>query len=75
MTADAPKFSVLWEDQEGQGHRSMHMTGFDDEQGARRFALDQRAKGMRLVAVFTVDGMFRKDRLEKWLEGLPALRS
>ena len=69
MTAEAAKFGVLWEDLAGQGYRSMHMTGFEDEQGARRFALDQRAKGMRLVAVFTVDGMFRKDRLEKWLEG------
>jgi hypothetical protein len=69
MTAEAAKFSVLWEDQTGQGHRSMHMTGFDDGQSVRRFALDQRSKGMRLVAVFTVDGMFRKGRLEKWLEG------
>lgn len=66
---EASKFSVLWEDQAGQGYRSMHMTGFEDEQSTRRFALGQRAKGMRLVAVFTVDGMFRKDRLEKWLEG------
>ena len=36
------------------------MTGFDDGQGARRFALDQREKDMRPVAVFMVDGMFRK---------------
>ena len=47
----------------------MHMTGFDDELAARRFALHQREKGMRIVAVFTVEGMFRKDQLEKWLEG------
>ena len=69
MTTDAAKFSVLWEDQGSQDKHAMHITGFDGEQGARRFALDQREKGMRVVAVFTVDGMFRKDRLEKWLEG------
>jgi hypothetical protein len=45
------------------------MTGFDDELAARRFALEQREKGMRIVAVFTVETVFRKDRLEKWLEG------
>jgi hypothetical protein len=32
MTAEAAKFGVLWEDQAGQGYRSMRMTGFEDEQ-------------------------------------------
>jgi hypothetical protein len=66
---EAAKFSVLWEDQSSQDKRAIHMTGFADELSARRFALGQRNQGMRIVAVFTVDGMFRKDRLEKWLEG------
>lgn len=69
MMVEAAKFSVLWEDQGSQDRRAMHMTGFDDELAARRFALGQREKGMRIVAVFTVEGMFRKDQLEKWLEG------
>jgi hypothetical protein len=64
MTAQEAKYSVLWDDQ-----GTMHMTGFDDELAARRFALEQREKGMRIVAVFTVETVFRKDRLEKWLEG------
>jgi hypothetical protein len=68
MAAEA-RFSVLWEDRASEDNRAMHMTGFDDEQGARRFALDQREKGARIVAVFTIEGMFRKNRLEKWLEG------
>ena len=69
MTAEEAKFSVLWENEVSQEKRSMHMTGFDDEVAARRFALDQREKGMRIIAVFTVEGIFRKDQLEKWLEG------
>jgi hypothetical protein len=69
IMAEAAKFSVLWEDQASKEKRAMHMTGFDDELAARRFALHQREKGMRIVAVFTVEGMFRKDQLEKWLEG------
>jgi hypothetical protein len=68
MTAEEAKFSVLWENEVSQEKRLMHMTGFDDEVAARRFALDRRGKGMRIVAVFTVEGMFRKDRLDKWLE-------
>jgi hypothetical protein len=69
MAAEAARFSVLWEDQASQDKRAMHMTGFDDEQATRRFALDQREEGARIVAVFTIEGMFRKNRLEKWLEG------
>ena len=69
MMAEVAKFSVLWEEQASKEKHAMHMTGLDDELAARRFALDQREKGMRIVAVFTVEGIFRKDQLEKWLEG------
>jgi hypothetical protein len=69
MMVEAAKFSVLWEDQVSQERGSMHMTGFNDELSARRFALGQSSKGVRIVAVFTVEEMFRKKRLEKWLEG------
>jgi hypothetical protein len=47
----------------------MEITGFDDEPAGRRFALDQRGKGMRIVAVFSIEEMLRKERLTKWLEG------
>jgi hypothetical protein len=36
------------------------MTGFDEELAARRFALHQREKGVKIVAVFTVRGCFVK---------------
>ena len=67
--AEAAKFSVLWEDQASKEKRYAHdrirrRTGRETV-----FALHQREKGMRIVAVFTVEGMFRKDQLEKWLEG------
>ena len=60
MAAEAARFSVLWEDQASQDKRAMHMTGFDDERATRRFALDQREKGARIVTVFTIEGMFAK---------------
>jgi hypothetical protein len=64
MMAEAAKFSVLSEDQASKEKRAIHITGFYDELAARRFALDQREKGMRIVAVFAVEGIFRKDQLE-----------
>ena len=60
MTTDAAKFSVLWEDQGSQDKHAMHITGFDGEQGARRFALDQREKGMNSSPFSRWTGCFAK---------------
>jgi len=69
MAAEVSKFSVLWKDPTQQKRFATKITGFDSEPEARRFALDQREKGMTILAFLTREAIIRKDRLEEWLDG------